>query len=218
MAALEHELVPIELAFGETMLIPRTPIDDLIFPASGLVSLMLELPDGKRVEVGIVGSETAVGLTALLGETRASVRAVVQIPGHAYRIPVAAFAAQYEVSKGLRELVHRHAAAALLHVSINAACNAVHPVEPRAARWLLAVQDRVGETFPLTQEYMSAMIAARRPVVNSVLSGFKAAGLIRHARGWIAIADRGGLEAAACVCYRTDRERRDELLGVHADR
>jgi CRP-like cAMP-binding protein len=86
-------------------------------------------------------------------------------------------------------------------------------VERRAARWLLAVQDRVGAIFPVTQEYLAAMISASRPVMNGVLNEFKAAGLIHHARGWIAITDAAGLEATACTCYRSEREGRERLLG-----
>jgi CRP-like cAMP-binding protein len=171
-----------------------------------------------RVEVGLVGPESLVGLTALLGETHASLRAIVQIPGRGHRIPVAAFRARCDMSESLGDLVHRHAAAALLHASIDAACNAVHPLERRAARWLLAVHDRVGATFPITQEYLGVMIAASRPVVNGVLNGFKAAGLIHHARGWIAITDAAGLEATACGCYRSDREGRERLLDGKAGR
>jgi CRP-like cAMP-binding protein len=209
-------LAPVDLPHGTDLIIPHTPIEDLFFPASGLVSLVAELLDGNRAEVGLVGRESVVGLTALLGESQTTVRAVVQMAGHGHRIGVANLRPLCHTSRGLGDLVHRHAALALLQASINAACNAVHTVERRAARWLLAVEDRVGPTFPITQEYFGQMIAARRPVVNGILKGFRAAGLIRHSRGRIAIADHPGLEAIACVCHRAEREGRARLLADSA--
>ncbi len=103
--------------------------------------------------------------------------------------------------------------ASLVHASFAAACNAAcHPLERRAARWLRGVQDRVGPGFPITQEYLAVMLGARRPTVNAVLQGLKAAGLVRHVRGRVAVADRAGLEAVSCPCYRAERAEFERFM------
>jgi CRP-like cAMP-binding protein len=205
-------LEPIDLPFDANLSAPGMPVESIVFPASGLVSIVTELPDGVRVEVGLVGRESLVGLTALLGEPHAPFRAIVQIPGRGHRASVAALQLLADNSRPVRDLVRRHALVALLHASITAACNASHLLEHRAARWLLEVQDRVGPGFPITQEYLAMMLGARRPPVNAVMKRLKAAGLIRHARGRIAITDRAGLQALACPCYEAERAAFARLL------
>ncbi len=210
--AVSGMLVPIDLPQGADLLASDAPAEFIFVPTSGIVSLMAELADGARVEVGLVGAESLIGLRGLLGEERASTRAVVQVPGRGYQIPLSAFRPLWNARKGLRDLVCKHIAAAMLHATINAACNAVHTLERRLARWLLSVEDRVGPTFPITQEYLGTMVAARRPVVNGALTKFRRAGLIDHARGRIAVTDRSGLETLACVCYCAERQAREQLL------
>jgi CRP-like cAMP-binding protein len=210
--AVSAMLVPIDLPQGAELQPFGATAESIFVPASGIVSLMAELADGARVEVGLVGAESLVGLRGLLGEERASTRAIVQVPGRGYQIPLAAFRPLWNTRDRLRDLVSRHIAAAMLHATINAACNAVHTLERRTARWLLSVEDRVGPTFPITQEYLGIMIAARRPVVNGVLNRFRRAGLIDHGRGRISVTDRPGLEAMACVCYGAERQARESLL------
>ena len=203
---------PVELAFGATLLAPGGRIEHVVFPDDGLVSLMAELPGGARAEVGVVGREGLVGLPALLGAPHTPFRAVVQVPGRGQRVGVGALLLLADGSRNLRDLVRRYAMASLVHASFAALCNAAHPLERRAARWLLGVQDRVGAGFPITQEYLAVMLGSRRPTVNAALRGLKAAGLVRHVRGRVAVADRAGLEAAACPCYRAERAELERLL------
>jgi CRP-like cAMP-binding protein len=202
----------IELALGAVLFAPGERIEHVVFPDGGLVSLVVELPDGARAEVGAAGREGLVGLPALLGEPVSAVRAVVQVPGRARRVGAGALRTAADGSRNLRELVRRWSMASLAHAELAAVCNATHPLERRAARWLLGVQDRVGPGFPITQEYLAVMLGARRPTVSAVMQSLKAAGLIRTARGQVAVADRAGLEAAACPCYRAERERLERLL------
>jgi CRP-like cAMP-binding protein len=203
---------PVELAFGATLLPTGGRIEHVVFPDEGLVSLVAELSDGSRAEVGVAGREGLIGLPALLGEPHTPFRAVVQVPGRGHRVGVGALLLLADGSRNLRDLVRRYAMASLVHASFAALCNAAHPLESRAARWLLGVQDRVGPGFPITQEYLAAMLGSRRPTVNAVLQSLKAAGLVRHARGRVAVADRAGLEAAACPCYRAERAQLERLL------
>jgi CRP-like cAMP-binding protein len=211
-ALLAPETEPVEFRLGATLYAPGKPVGHILFPDSGLVSLMAELEDGGRIEVGLVGREGLVGLTALLGAPVAEFRAVVQVPGRGRRIACRALRSAADGSHNLRDLVRRYAAARLMHAGRTAACNASHELAYRAARWLLLVQDRVGPGFPMTQEFLASMVGARRPTVNAVLRQFQGAGLLRCTRGRIAIADRTGLEAAACPCYRAECAALKRLL------
>jgi CRP-like cAMP-binding protein len=211
-ALLAQMAEPVDLALGATLFAPGERIEHVIFPDSGLVSLVLELPDGARAEVGVVGPEGLVGLPALLGEPTSLLRAVVQVSGRGHRAAVAPLQLLADGSRNLRDLVRRCSMASLAHASLTAACNAAHPLERRTARWLLGVRDRVGPGFPITQEYLAIMLGTRRPTVNAVLQTFRTAGLVRLARGWIAVTDSAGLEAAACPCYRAGREALERLL------
>ena len=188
------------LARGQTLIASGEEVSHLLLPESGLVSLLLELPDGTATEVGLVGREGIVGLPALLGEPVSPFRAVVRVPGQAQRISVAELRLLADRSANLRDLIRRQALAALLQAATNAACHAAHPLDRRAARWLLAAADRVGPGFPLTQEELAVSLGARRPTVNGVLSAFRDAGLIRQSRGQVAVADPAGLEARSCAC------------------
>lgn len=217
MTRAERELVlraatRVDLPAGTTLYAPGERIGHVFLPESGLVSLIADMEGGDGVEVGLVGREGMVGLGALLGEPIHGMRALVQVGGTAYRLEASAFAALAEGSPNLRGLVRRHIAAMLAHVARNAACNAAHPLERRTARWLLSVADRVGPGLALTQDLVAIMLGARRPTVNQVLKGLREAGLIRVARGQIAIADRAGLERASCPCYAAQRALERRLL------
>jgi CRP-like cAMP-binding protein len=215
MTRAERELVlraatRVDLPAGTTLYAPGDRIGHVFLPESGLVSLIADMEGEDGVEVGLIGREGLVGVAALLGGSVAEVRALVQVAGTALRVEVSAFATLAEGSPNLRGLVRRHTAAMLAHVARNAACNAAHPLERRTARWLLSVADRVGPGFALTQDLVAIMLGARRPTVNQVLKVLREAGLIRCARGQIAISDRAGLERACCSCYAAQRalERR----------
>lgn len=211
-ALVEGLATPVDLIPGQDLFRPGERIEHVVFPDTGLVSLLAEAPDGARAEIGMVGREGLVGLPALLGEPCAHLRAVVQVRGRGRRVGVPALRMLADGSRNLRDLVRRYAMASLIQAGLAAPCIAAHPLERRAARWLLAAQDRVGAGFPMTQERLAASLGARRPAVNAALGNLKAAGLVRHARGLIAVADRAGLEAASCPCYRSGRAALERLL------
>lgn len=129
-------------------------------------------------------------------------RVFVQIPGEAERLPAAAFSALIERLPALRRLMLRYALALVTQVAQGSACNRLHPVEARCARWLLMTHDRVdGDAFPLTQDFLAQMLGASRPSVSIAAGVLQKAGLIRYTRGVIEVLDRPGLEAASCECY-----------------
>ena len=211
-ALVQGAAEPVELLASATLFAPGDEVRHVIFPAAGLVSLIIDIPGENGVEVGLVGREGVIGLHALLGDTVTSVRAVVQVHGHGHRVEAAPLSRWARNSHNLHGVLMRYACAALLQASCTAACNTAHPLEQRTARWLLSVADRVGSGVPITQEFLAAMLGARRPTLNQVLVGLRQAGLIRYARGHIAVADRARLEAASCACYWMARKGHERLL------
>jgi len=181
----------------------RQPISHVYFPTTGVVS-MLSPPEGKGegTEVGIVGREGMTALSLFLGVATTPVRCVVQVPGTALRLRAADFLAHLGREGVLHRLLLRYTYAFLNQVSQTVACNARHPVGKRLARWVLLVQARVeADCFPLTHEFLAAMLGVRRASVSEAARTLQQAGLIRYERGLLTVLDRRGLEAAACACY-----------------
>lgn len=184
------------------------------FPASGVISLLTVTLDGSSVEVATVGNEGMVGVTVFLGgRSRPIGRAISQIPGEALAIDADRFETEVAESSKLRELMLSYTHALLLHVAQGVACNRLHPVEQRCARWLLTTHDRVGtDELRLTQEFLAQMLGVRRATVTETVRILKRAGLISIRRGAIGIEDRAGLEEASCECYQVVRDEYDRLL------
>lgn len=212
-ALVERVAMPVPLARGDTLLAPDEEIRHVVFPEAGLVSLTVGSPGEPGGEAGLVGCEGLVGLPALLaGHAGAPFRAVVRIKGRGLRVDAAALAMLVQGSYHLRGLVQRYTLVSLSHAGCNAACNAAHTAEARAASWLLQVADRVGPGIAATQGAIAASLGVRRPTLNAVLAGLRESGLLRQVRGRIAIADRPGLEAVACSCYPRLRGTYERLL------
>ena len=129
---------------------------------------------------------------------------LVQLPGAAVRIEASAFRKLLESRPPVQKLIHRHFYALMRQILYGAACNRIHSMEERCARWLLMTHDRAGgDTFPITQEFLSHMLGVRRATVNVATGMLKKAGFIRYVRGKLTVVDRAGLEAAACNCYQS---------------
>jgi CRP-like cAMP-binding protein len=193
--------------------------DDLIthawFPLSGVVSLLIGLKSGERVEVATVGNEGVAGIPLLLGADRGPLRAVCQVAGQALRMRADAFRRSLDEHPEFADIVRRYAQAMFDQVAQTTACNHVHSVQQRMCRWLLMTHDRVGASeFHLTQEFLAQMLGVRRPSVTVAAGQLQRRGLIRYQRGRIQIADRAGLESGACECYDSLRRELDRLLSV----
>jgi CRP-like cAMP-binding protein len=184
---------------------PGEPIRHVYFPGSGFCSMLTVLADGSMVEVATIGREGMVGVSAVFdGGPPTSVTMVQGETDTCYRMTADAFRREMDRRGPLHELVTRYAQALVGFVMQSTACNAMHSVEQRLARWLLLAQDRMGrDDFPLTQEFVAMMLGATRPTVTVVAGTLQKAGLITYHRGHVTIVDREGLEAASCECYRT---------------
>jgi CRP-like cAMP-binding protein len=183
---------------------PGEPIRDVYFPGGGFCSMLTVLEDGSMVEVATIGREGVVGISAVLDGTPVSSAAMVQgETDTCYRMKVEAFRREIDRHGAFHELMTHFAQALFGFVAQSTACNAVHSVEQRLARWLLMARDRMGrDDFPLTQEFVSMMLGASRPTVSIVAGTLQKAGLITYHRGHVRIVDGEKLEAASCECYR----------------
>ncbi len=189
------------------------PLDDLehvYFPVGSVVATVSTMRDGATAEVGLAGREGAVGLPALFGERAAELRGVVLVAGSALRVSVDDCRECLAECETLARLLQQYMRTLLVQIAQTAACNGLHSVEQRVARWLLVASDRACSTeLPLTQETISSMLGARRAGVGSAMSAFQRAGLVHFSRGRIAILDAAGLERAGCECYGVVRRAFD---------
>ena len=180
-------------------------IEDVYFPGGGFCSMLTLLKDGTMVEVATIGREGMVGVTAVLAGNAVSSTSMVQGETNTcYRMKADAFRREMDRRGAFYELLTHYTQALAGFIMQSTACNAVHSVEQRLARWLLMARDRMGSNeFPLTQEFVAMMLGASRPTVTIVASTLQKAGLITYRRGQIKIIDGEKLEEASCECYRT---------------
>ena len=182
---------------------PGLPIRNMYFPASGFCSELMGLRDGRMVEIATIGREGLVGLFAAPANGAvASTSMVLATVDRCVKMPAATFWNELEQRGPFFDLVSRYQFALTRFVMQSTACNAVHKIEERLARWLLTARDHLGASeFPLTQEFAAMMLGAPRSTVSEVAATLQRAGLISYRRGRVTIADDERLEAAACECY-----------------
>jgi len=188
---------------GETLQGHRVPIKDVYFPNGGVYSVTNEMRDGALVEVATVGREGMLGIGVFFGDRAGIGRTFQQVPnGTVPSMTAARFARETATAGPFREVVSRYAQANLLQIMQCTACNALHNVTQRSARWLLQTRDRVDDdTFLLKQEFLAVMLGVHRPTVSVVLRSLQREGLITSRYGRIQILKRARLEAASCECY-----------------
>jgi CRP-like cAMP-binding protein len=183
-------------------------VEDVYFPGGGFVSMVTVLENGGMVEVATIGREGMAGLPAALNSDPSPVETFVQGESAlCWRMPMSVFRREIDRRGSFHELVSRYNYALFAVIMQSTACNAVHSVEQRLARWLLTAQDRMeAKEFPLTQEFLAMMLGASRPMVTIVAGTLQKAGLITYHRGHLTIVDREKLEAASCECYRASAD------------
>jgi CRP-like cAMP-binding protein len=173
------------------------------FCNSGIVSILSVFPDATCVEVGLVGKEGFVGLPLIAGFRTTPTRAVAQTESTVFRIDASALMEILEQCPKLERKLQQFVQISAAQVTQIAACNRLHDIQQRLARWLLMSADRIGNaSLPLTQELLAQMLGTRRSTVTIAAGIFQGEGLIRYSRGVLTIVDRRGLEEVACDCYR----------------
>ena len=190
------------------------PFERVLFPITGMGSLVTVLEDGTSLEAMTVGREGFMALPLFHGISVARTKGICQIEGEFYELSPDDFRSLLLIAPELRAVLHRYAQLSSEIIAQTAACNGIHLIEQRCARWLLITADAVGRTnFNLTQEFLSQMLAVRRPGVTVAIGALERQGLIEHRYGRVSIVDVAGLNKVACECYRTMNTKKQELLG-----
>jgi CRP-like cAMP-binding protein len=210
---LEPDLEIVDLPRGKVLYESGEPIQHAHFPHDCVVSVVAVMKDGQLVEMAVFGREAVFGLVSTFISRESHGRYVVQLPGTASRIPVERLKETLDHSRAMRDLLRTYVEALLAQTFQTVACNAVHNVETRCCRWILSTHDRVDQdTLPLTHEFLAEMLGVQRSTVSIIARTLQTAGLITQSRGMITVADRAGLEEAACECYGQIRRTFERLL------
>jgi CRP-like cAMP-binding protein len=181
---------------------PGDTLKSAYFCNAGLISILSVFPDGKCVEVGLVGKEGFVGLPLVAGFRSSPTRAVAQIEGSAFRVDSGTLMVVLRQCPNLERQLQQVSQIMAMQVTQIAACNRHHEVDERLARWLLMSADRIGsDSVPLTQDLLAQMLGTRRSSVTVAAGILQKAGLISQTRGTVKIINRRKLEEAACECY-----------------
>lgn len=200
---LAPQLELVSLEEKHVLYLPNEPITHVYFPENAVIPILARLHDGRTVEMGIVGHEGIVGLPALLGTSKPPYLYIALTGGAAYRMPAEVLTAEFKRGGVLQDLLLRYTQARLSQSSLISACNYFHPLIKRLCRWLLMVYDRIGaDELSLTQETIARVLRVRRTGVTEAVGTLQQRKLLTYHYGRIRLLDRGGLERAACECYR----------------
>ena len=212
-ALLEPHLELVNLPLKQVLYETGDTITYVYFPHDAIISLVNMMEDGHIVEIGVFGREGVLGLLSALVTREAFGRYIVQMAGTASRIRFEHLSEVRNACPKLRQLILNYGEVLLTQTFQTVSCNAVHPVEARCCRWILAMHDRADQnTLPLTHEFLSEMLGVQRSSVSVVTRTLQTAGLIQQSRGSITVTDRAGLEETACECYGRIRHIYQRLL------
>jgi CRP-like cAMP-binding protein len=195
---LSFEYLPSHTSLHE----PGDKLEFVHFPNRGLVSLVVVTREGKTVEVGVVGNEGLSGSAALIGLPRYPHRAVVQIAGDGFRARADALRGLLPSCPSLQNITGRHLVVQGVQAAQSAACNRLHGIEQRLARWLLMMHDRVDSGYlAITHDFLATMLGTDRPSVSLAAALLQRKGAIEYTRGAVRVINRQVLEDSACECY-----------------
>jgi CRP-like cAMP-binding protein len=204
---------PVSLSLRQVLCEAGAPLENVYFIEQGVASVLTSMANGSTIEVGMIGMEGIVGVAALLGSELSAQQIIVQVPGTALRMQVAECKAAFDQSAPVRAVMLPFIQALFDLGAQTAACNRLHTIEQRCARWLLMARDRLqSDILPMTHEFLASMLGVRRAGVTETAGELQRSGLIRYHHGKLTIVDREGLEAAACECFRVDHDRLMRLL------
>ncbi len=205
---LEYLRLPNHLVLHEA----GARLDFAYFLNRGLISLVVVMKDGKTAEAGVVGNEGFTGALASVGLSRGPLRAVVQVTGDGFRVKVGALQNMLESTPHLRMILNRYVAIRGMQIAQTAACNRLHDIKQRLARWLLMTQDRVDSgALPITHDFLATMLGTDRPSVSLAAGALQKKKLIEYTRGAVKIVNRKKLEDSACECYGVIRQYDGEM-------
>jgi CRP-like cAMP-binding protein len=196
-------LAPVTLSTDQTLHHPGRAVDTVYFLEEGICSMVVTLESGATVEVGRIGRDGFVGMAAILGAGHSPYRFFMAIPGHGFTIKANTLLLHTEASSELRNCLLRSVQSLVVQTAQTAACNRMHELPERLARWLLMCDDRIQiDQAPVTQELLAMMLGTRPSSISVAASALQKGGLISYSRGSMKIQNRVGLVEAACECYQ----------------
>ncbi len=217
LETLRRDLERVRLDADRSIMHAHAPVRRVYFPESGLVALSVTMADGRTAGVTMVGSDGIIGLAAAYGDT-GPMDATVLVAGTAQWMPAERFKGACRDSEALRRMVGMYSVAMLRHLGQTVACNRLHSLDQRSARWLLLARDRIGgDTFPLTQEAFADLLGVSRPAVSTVGARFAREGAAEFRRGTVHILNTERLEKSSCECLVADRDALEPLKAPVAD-
>jgi CRP-like cAMP-binding protein len=194
------------------LIIPGEEIKEVYFPLNAMISLVSTTREGVSVETGIVGSDGMLGISVLFGAATTPMQSVVQISGRAMRMEARAFKTEFDREGAFNKILLLYLHILFVEISQTAACNKLHSIDGRLARWLLMSCDSIrSDVLPLTHEFLS-MLGIRRAGVSEASARLREKGLISYHHGRITILDRKGLEDFACECYDVVKREQARLF------
>jgi len=219
-AVLEPYVDICEFSSGKILYEPGDVVDYCHLPCGHAVgSFFVMLESGVSVETVMVGREGALGGIVSQGRMPAYARSCVMHQGEFYRISSADLETAKEQSINIRHLFARYADCLMAQVFQSVACNAIHTIEQRAAKWLCAAVERTGDSdIAMTQEQLASMMGIGRSYASRVIQRFKHDGLVRTRRGGLDVLDHDRLLLHACSCNELVRDHFDRVLhGVYPE-
>jgi CRP-like cAMP-binding protein len=205
---LDYVSLPSHLTLHE----PTERFEFLYFPNAGLISLIVPMEDGQTVEAGVVGNEGAAGVPIAVGLARSPVREVVQIAADGFKVRAGAMLSSLKSTPQLQTILTRYAVVQGMQVAQTVACNRLHHIDQRLARWLLMAQDRVQSALvAMTHDFLATMLGTSRPTVSHAAAILQKRKGIEYIRGGVKIVNRKKLEACACECYGVIQQFNGEL-------
>lgn len=211
--ALRPRLRFVQLKPHEVLHERNRKAEDVYFPDSGLISLIIASTDGRTAEAGVVGSEGVAGIEGAFGFRRSPLCEVVQVAGEAHQTSAASLQHMLPRHPDLVLRLSRFAVVNRMQISQTAACNRLHEIQQRLARWLLMTQDRIQEgLIRMTHGFLATMLGTNRGSVTEAALALQKRGLIEYSRGTVRVLNRKKLERSSCECYALIRDYSGELV------
>lgn len=210
-----EELIYKELPRKEVLAERGEILEHVYFPENGMVSMVLVTSDGISIEVGTIGREGFVGVPLVLGTVVSDRKLISQVSGYGWQIKADVFKRMIAENENLRVITKLFALTMLNQIAQTAACNRLHSIDERCARWLLIAEEKAGaQTFNLSQDFLSMMLGVRRSSVNIAIRALEENALVYNARAAITVKNREGLEKISCACYKEVKDFYSETMGL----
>jgi len=209
---VEKKLARVKLRPKDVVYKPNEPIEHVLFPENAVVCLMTLMSNGDTIEAATVGREGATWISASVGAPSMPCETIVVIEGTALKLPIADLDRELKENGHFRDVLTEYSHALLIASMRTSACNGLHGLQERCARWILMTLDRVdSDRFAVTKEFLAQLLGTNRPTLSVLVSALEKAGILNVEGRWVTLADRARLKEASCECYDIIRKTYEEV-------